>query len=165
MTRRGQSGKALRVAHVSSASGDTFSDIVLFLCAPFLAILVERYLDLPEKTALLILSLAFIAAVMGRSVGKGLIALGLGLLVAMVGSGEEFYPRLSLGTEVLADGFPIVTVILGVLILGEVFKTLEEIWSERLSARTGAPRRRPRATSICPGESCAGFCRSSRARR
>ena len=82
----------------------------------------------------MILSLAFIAAVMGRSVGKGLIALGLGLLVAMVGSGEDFYPRLSFGTEVLADGFPIVTVILGVLILGEVFKTLEEIWSERLSA-------------------------------
>ena len=133
MTKRGQSGKALRVAHFSSASGDTFSDIVLFLCAPFLAIIVERYLDLPEKTALLILSLAFIAAVMGRSVGKGLIALGLGLLVAMVGSGEDFYPRLSFGTEVLADGFPIVTVILGVLILGEVFKTLEEIWSERLS--------------------------------
>ncbi|MEM6825255.1 MAG: tripartite tricarboxylate transporter permease [Pseudomonadota bacterium] len=128
MTKRGQSGKALRVAHFSSASGDTFSDLVLFLCAPFLAILVERYLDLPEKTALLILSLAFIASVMGRSVGKGLIALGLGLLVAMVGTGEEFYPRLSLGTETLSDGFPVVTVILGVLILGEVFKSLEALW-------------------------------------
>lgn len=131
MTKRGQSGRALRVAHFSSATGDTFSDIVLFLCAPFLAILVERYLDLPEKTALLILSLAFIAAVMGRSIGKGLIALGLGLLIAMVGTGEEFYPRLSLGTETLSDGFPVVTVILGVLILGEVFKSLEEIWFAR----------------------------------
>lgn len=131
MTKRGQSGRALRVAHFSSATGDTFSDIVLFLCAPFLAILVERYLDLPEKTALLILSLAFIAAVMGRSIGKGLIALGLGLLIAMVGTGEEFYPRLSLGTETLSDGFPVVTVILGVLILGEVFKSLEDIWFAR----------------------------------
>jgi len=67
MARRGQAGKALRVAHFSSAAGDTFSDIVLILCAPFLAILVERYLDLPEKTALLILSLSFIAAVKGMS--------------------------------------------------------------------------------------------------
>ena len=42
------------------------SDLVLFICAPFLAVLVERYLDLPEKDALLILlSLAFIAAVVG----------------------------------------------------------------------------------------------------
>ena len=84
MARNGQAGKALRVAHFSSASGDTFSDIVLILCAPFLAILVERYLDLPEKTALLILSLAFIASVIGGSVGKGLISLGLGLLAAYI---------------------------------------------------------------------------------
>jgi len=82
MTEKGQAGRALRIAHVSSASGDTFSDIVLILAAPFLAVLVERYLDLPEKTALLILSLAFIASVIGNSVGKGLISLGLGLLAS-----------------------------------------------------------------------------------
>ena len=35
MTRKGQSGKALRVAHFSSVSGDTVSDIVLFVCPPF----------------------------------------------------------------------------------------------------------------------------------
>lgn len=135
MARAGKAGKALRVAHVSSASGDTFSDIVLILCAPFLAVLVERYLDLPEKTALLILSLAFISSVMGGSVGKGLISMGLGLLVAFVGTGEDFYPRLSMGTETLAQGFPVATAILGVLILGEVFKSLEDLWRERRSRR------------------------------
>jgi putative tricarboxylic transport membrane protein len=141
MTKAGQSSKALRVAHFASASGDTVSDVVLFLCAPFLAILVERFLDLPEKTALLILSLAFIAAVMGRSVGKGLIALGLGLLVAMVGTGQEFYPRLSLGTEALSDGFPVVAVILGVLILGEVFRSLEDLWFGRTGGAAGTTPR------------------------
>jgi putative tricarboxylic transport membrane protein len=64
--------------------------VVLILCAPFLAILVERYLDLPEKTALLILSLAFIATVIGRSTGKGLISLGLGLFAAMHRNGQRF---------------------------------------------------------------------------
>ncbi len=127
MTKRGQARKALRVAHFSSATGDTFSDIVLILCAPFLAVMVERYLDLPEKTALLILSLAFIAAVIGGSVGKGLISLGLGLLVAYVGTGEDFYPRLSMGSQTLAQGFPIASVVLGVLILGEVFKSIEDL--------------------------------------
>ena len=62
MAQKGQAKKALRVAHLSSASGDTFSDLVLFVCAPFLAIVVERFLDLPEKTGLIILSLSFIAA-------------------------------------------------------------------------------------------------------
>ncbi|MBC6408332.1 MAG: tripartite tricarboxylate transporter permease [Rhodobacteraceae bacterium] len=131
LAQQGKAGKALRVAHLASVSGDTFSDLVLFVCAPFLAILVERYLDLPEKTALLILSLSFIATVMGGSAGKGLISAGLGLLAVSIGSGEDFYPRLSLGTQELAQGFPISTAVLGVLILGAVFKGLDELWQER----------------------------------
>ena len=139
MTRNGQSGKALRIAHFSSVSGDTVSDVTLFVCAPFLAVLVEAFLDLPEKTALIILSMSFIAAVVGRSVAKGLIAAGLGMLAAFIGTGEEFYPRLTGGAEVLAPGFPVVAVILGVLILGEVLKGIEDLMRER--AATGAIRR------------------------
>jgi putative tricarboxylic transport membrane protein len=138
MTRNGQARKALKLAHVSSAAGDTFSDIVLILCAPFLAVLVERYLDLPEKTALLILSLAFIASVIGDSVGKGLISMGLGLLAVYIGTGEDFYPRLSLGTQSLAQGFPIATAVLGVLILGEVFRSLEELWRRKSAGQRRA---------------------------
>lgn len=127
MAQKGQARQALRVAHLSSAAGDTFSDIVLVVSAPFLAILVERYLDLPEKTALLIFSLAFISAVIGRSVGKGLISMGLGLLAAMIATGEDFYPRLTFGQPVLAEGIPIAAAVLGVLIVGEVFKALEDL--------------------------------------
>ncbi|MDE0305761.1 MAG: tripartite tricarboxylate transporter permease [Albidovulum sp.] len=131
MTRNGQSGKALRIAHFSSVSGDTLSDILLFLCAPFLAVLVESFLDLPEKTALILLSMAFIAAVVGKSVMKGLLAAGFGMLVAFVGTGEEFYPRLSAGLPELAQGIPVVSAILGMLILGEVIKGLEDLMRER----------------------------------
>ena len=133
MTQRGKAAKALRVAHFSSASGDTFSDIVLILCAPFLALMVEAYLDLPEKTALLILSLSFIAAVIGGSPAKGLLSTGLGLLAAYIGTGEDFYPRLSMGSETLARGFPIAAAILGVLIIGAVFKELEDLWRQNRS--------------------------------
>lgn len=128
MTQKGQSDKALRVAHFSSVSGDTFSDLVLFTCAPFLAIMVEAYLDFPEKTALIILSLSFIAAIVGNSVAKGLVGMALGMLFAYVGTGEDFYPRLTGGAEVLSDGFSMTSVILGVLIIGEVFKGIEELW-------------------------------------
>ncbi|MBX2880459.1 MAG: tripartite tricarboxylate transporter permease [Granulosicoccus sp.] len=127
MARRGQAMHALRVAHFSSASGDTFSDLVLIFSAPFLAVLVERYLDLPEKTALLLLSMTFIASVVGRSPGKGLIAVGLGLLAASVGTGEDFTPRLTFGSEALSQGFSVASAVLGVLIVGEVFKAMEDI--------------------------------------
>ncbi len=148
MAQKGEAKKALRIAHFSSASGDTFSDIVLVLCAPFLAIMVERYLDLPEKTALLILSLAFIAAVIGGSVGKGIISMGLGLLAAMIATGEDFYPRLTLGQQALAEGIPIAAAVLGVLILGEVFKALEDIYRGEalgsVQSASGADRSAPR---------------------
>ncbi|MCY3879483.1 MAG: tripartite tricarboxylate transporter permease [Rhodobacteraceae bacterium] len=141
MAQKGEAKRALRIAHFSSASGDTFSDIVLVVCAPFLAILVERYLDLPEKTALLILSLAFIASVIGGSVGKGIISMGLGLLAAMIATGEDFYPRLTMGQSNLAEGIPIAAAVLGVLILGEVFKALEDL--HRQSGSNASPEITP----------------------
>ena len=135
MAQKGEARKALRVAHFSSASGDTFSDIVLVVCAPFLAIVVEKYLDLPEKAALLILSLAFIASVIGGSVGRGVISMGLGLLVAMIATGEDFTPRLTMGYPELSRGIPVASAILGVLILGEVFKALEDIYCGKTQAK------------------------------
>ncbi|MGY9001704.1 MAG: tripartite tricarboxylate transporter permease [Rhodospirillales bacterium] len=136
LTKRGQPGKALRVAHFSSVSGDTFSDIVLITCAPFLAILVEKFLDFPEKAALIILSLAFVSAVVGSNVWKGLLAALLGLFMAYVGTGEDGYPRLSMGSDYLANGFPLISAVLGVLILGEVFKAFEEMWREMRETST-----------------------------
>lgn len=136
MTQKGLSGKALRVAHFSSVSGDTVSDLVLFTCAPFLAILVEAYLDFPEKTALIILSLSFISAVVGKSVAKGLMGMALGMLTAYIGTGEDFYPRLTFGAEFLSDGFSMSAVILGVLIIGEVFKSIEDLWLQHGSKKT-----------------------------
>ena len=135
MTRNGDARKALRVAHFSSVTGDTFSDIVLIICAPFLAILVEGYLDLPEKAALLILSLSFIAAAVGGSPAKGLISTGLGLLAAFIGTGEDFYPRLTMDLPALKEGLPLAGVILGVLIVGAVAHELTTYWREKGEAR------------------------------
>lgn len=139
MAQRGEAKKALRVAHLASVSGDTFSDIVLVLCAPFLALMVESHLDLPEKTALLILSLSFIAAVVGGSPGKGLVSCGLGLLAVYVGTGEDFYPRLSMGSATLNRGFLIAAAILGVLIVGAVFHQLAEGYVDRGTNGTPPP--------------------------
>ncbi len=144
MAQRGQADRALRVAHLSSASGDTFSDIVLIVSAPFLAILVERYLDFPEKTALLILSMTFIAAVIGKSAGKGLVSVGLGLLAAFIGTGEDFMPRLTFGTEALAQGFSVASAVLGVLIVGEVFKSLQDLRTDGVkSTKTLTAKKKP----------------------
>ena len=55
----------------------------------------------------------------------------------MIATGEDFHPRLSLGQEQLAQGVPIAAAVLGVLILGEVFKALEDIYrGEATSSQT-----------------------------
>ena len=142
MAKKGQAGKALRTAHFASVSGDTFSDLVLFTCAPFLAIVVEAHLGFGEKAALILLSLAFVAAVVGASPTKGMVAAFLGLFIASIGTGEDTYARLSLDTEFLANGVPLITAVLGVLILGEVFVAFEEMWRDRRAerARTETPQ-------------------------
>ena len=152
MARRGRGGKALRVAHFSSATGDTFSDVVLIICAPFLALLVEGYLDLPEKAALLILSMSFIAAAVGGSPAKGLISTGLGLLAAYVGTGQDFYPRLSVGNEALSEGFPLASTVLGVLIVGAVLHELALYWRRRDDGTTRTVMEKEASQRLSLGE-------------
>ena len=127
MAKNGQAGKALRVAHFSCVAGDTFSDLVLISCAPFMAVLVEKYLDYPEKASLILLSMAFIAAVVGSSVIKGLLAALFGMFCATIGTGEDSTSRLTFGIDAMAGGFPLIAAVLGVLILGEIFKSIEEL--------------------------------------
>lgn len=140
MAQRGEGMKALKIAHFSSASGDTFSDIVLFLTAPVLAVLIENVLDLPEKSALIILSLSFMAAVAGKSPIKGLIIGVLGMLLALMGSTLSGNgPRMTLGIASLGNGLPLTSAVIGVLIIGEVFIGIEEAARDRLS-RVVAPK-------------------------
>ncbi|RMD62602.1 MAG: hypothetical protein D6826_07000 [Alphaproteobacteria bacterium] len=136
MNLKGEGPKALKIAHLSSVCGDTFSDMVLFLTAPVLAVLIESILDLPEKAALIILSLSFMAAVAGNAPLKGMMVGVLGMLLALIGSTLSGYgPRMTLGILELGNGLPLSSAILGVLIIGEVFIAIEDSARERLQRR------------------------------
>jgi putative tricarboxylic transport membrane protein len=134
MALRGEGLKAIKIAHLSSVTGDTFSDIVLFLTAPVLAVFIERVLDLPEKSALIILSLSFMAAVAGSSVTKGLIVGVLGMLLALCGSTLSGNgPRMTFGIAALGNGLPLTSAVLGVLVLSEVLVGIEQATRDRMS--------------------------------
>jgi len=134
MALKGQGPKALKVAHFSSVFGDTCSDMVLFMAAPVLAVLIESVLDLPEKAALIILSLSFMAAVAGNAPLKGMMVGVLGMLLALMGSTLSGNgPRMTFGIAELGNGLPLSSAILGVLIIGEVFIGIEEAARHRLA--------------------------------
>ncbi|MGP6088922.1 alpha-hydroxy-acid oxidizing protein [Antarctobacter jejuensis] len=153
MAQNGQGGKALRVAHFASVSGDTFSDIVLFVCAPFLAISIEAFLGLPEKAALMILSLSFVAVVVGNDTWKGLLAACLGLFAASIATGTDTYPRLSMGSDVLATGLPTIAVVIGLLVVGEIFVSLQEMWLSKRDRQKPAEQPAPGDSTLSMGES------------
>ncbi len=141
MAQKGQGRKALKIAHFSSVTGDTFSDLVLFVAAPTAAIAIERVLDYPEKAALIILSLSFMAAVSGRHVLKGLLAGGLGMFLALVGSTiSGLGPRLDLGVNALGSGIPMTSAVLGVLVVGAVLVEMEEHLRARTASRPTVAR-------------------------
>lgn len=134
MAMKGEGPKALKVAHFSSVCGDSFSDMALFLTAPVLAILIESVLDLPEKAALIILSLSFMAAVAGSAPMKGLVIGVFGMLLALMGSTLSGNgPRMTFGIPELGGGLPLSSAILGVLIVGEVFIGIETAARKRLT--------------------------------
>ena len=62
---------------------------------------------------------------------KGLFAAFLGLFIASIGTGEDSYPRMSMGTDTLQSGVLMITAVLGVLILGEVLVAFEDMYRTR----------------------------------
>lgn len=126
MAQKGQSGKALRMAHLSSVTGDTFSDIVLFVAAAPLSVLAMM-MGPVEQSAVVFFSICVLAALVGDNPLRGLVAASFGFVLASVGQApEEATPRLAFGFPELEDGIPLVAVGMGVLVLGEIVHAIAE---------------------------------------
>ena len=126
LAKKGQPLRALRAALVASVAGDLFSDIVLILVAANLAILALK-LGPVETGALVVVALAFIAELMGKSASRGLLAVAMGLFVASIGiDPTQAVPRLTFGFVELQSGFPLMAIGIGLLAMSEVFWQLEQ---------------------------------------
>ena len=132
LAQKGQSGKALKMAHLSSVTGDTFSDVVLFVAAAPLSILAMM-MGPVEQSAVVFFSICVLAALIGDNPLRGLVAASFGFVLASVGQApEEATPRLAFGFPELEDGIPLVAVGMGVLVLGEIVHAIAE---RRVSAK------------------------------
>jgi putative tricarboxylic transport membrane protein len=126
LARKGKPLKALKMALYSSVVGDTFSDLVLILVAAPFAILALT-MGPAEITALMMFALTFIAAVVGKSMAKGLIAGALGLFCATIGlDPEASTPRMTFGVLELEEGVPLLAMVIGMLALSEIMIQIEQ---------------------------------------
>lgn len=141
LAQQGKSGKALKMGLYASITGDTMSDVVLFTVAAPLS-LVALMLGPVEQAALIFFSVCVVAGLIGGNPFRGLAAAAAGFVLAAVGQApEEATPRLTFGFAEIEDGLPLVSVGIGVLVLGEIIFAL----AHRRGAAAGALAPRPDA--------------------
>jgi putative tricarboxylic transport membrane protein len=120
MARKGQAGKALTIAAISSFIGGTVGVILLMGFAPALAN-VALLFHSAEYFALMIVGLSAIAAFAGTGqVAKALMMTVLGLMLATLGESAQFNaPRFTMGILDLQSGISFITLAMALFALPE----------------------------------------------
>ena len=127
LAKKGEAGRALSAAFVSSLFGGLLGAMVLTAF-----ILVARPLilafDIPAMLAITLLGLSMVAILAGRIPLKGVVAAGIGLLLGTVGlGGAGGSPRMSTyDMPYLLDGFSLVIVGLGIFAIPEIVALLRQ---------------------------------------
>jgi putative tricarboxylic transport membrane protein len=127
MAKKGEAGRALGAALMSSLVGAVFGAFILALAIPIVSPLVLS-IGSAEFFMLAILGVTFVASLSGENVPKGLLAGGLGLVLAMVGLDPiESVPRFTLegilgqdNSLFLWDGVSLIAVTIGLFAIPEI---------------------------------------------
>jgi TctA family transporter len=120
MARRGEAGRAFGAGFAASLFGGLFGAVVLALAIPVLRP-VMLAIGSPELLGFTIFGLSMVATLSGRAPLKGLVAAGLGLMIAMVGNGAQSgSARWTFDWLYLWDGVPLVPVTLGLFAIPEL---------------------------------------------
>ena len=121
MAQKGKADEALGWATVASVFGGLFSLVVLIIAAPQLALFSIQFGQF-EVFALIVFALTCIAWVSRGSTVKGLMAGAIGLFLAMVGQDNMTgQSRFDFGFEPLSGGFNLISILVGMFAMSEVF--------------------------------------------
>jgi len=125
LAQKGQAGKALGMACISSALGGLFSVVALILLAPVLAEIAIKF-GPPEYFALAVFGLSMISSLGSRSVVKNLLGGTIGVFIACVGMDSiSGFSRYDFGLTHLMDGISFIPVMIGLFAATEVFRQAE----------------------------------------
>ncbi len=120
LAKKGQASRALAAAFTSSLFGGLFGAIILTffvqIARPIILIFGSA-----ELFMLAVFGLSMVGSLSGKSLMKGIIACGLGLLVGSIGAAPatgEF--RMTYGVDYLYDGIPLVVIALSIFAFPEI---------------------------------------------
>ena len=120
MAKRGEAGRALSAAYMSSLMGGVFGAALLAVSIPILRP-VMLYLGSPELLAFSILGISMVAVLSGSAPLRGVAAGCLGVMIAMIGSDPQTGTlRWTFDSLYLWDGLPLTPLLLGIFALPEL---------------------------------------------
>src|SRR6201996_8821267 len=120
MAKKGEAGRALSAAYMSSLMGGIFGAMLLAVSIPILRP-VMLYLGSPELLAFSVLGISMVAVLSGSAPLRGAAAGCLGVMIAMIGSDPQTGTlRWTFDSLYLWDGLPITPVLLGPFALPEL---------------------------------------------
>lgn len=120
MCKKGEAGKALAVATISSAIGGVVGALFLLFIAPPLARFSLRF-GPPEYFAVALFGLTIICALTAKSLVKGLIAGLIGLLIGTIGMDPVTgYARFTFGRMEILEGIALVPALIGLFSISQI---------------------------------------------
>ena len=134
LTQKGKAGKALFTAIIASFTGGTVGILILTFMGPLLAEIGLKF-GPAEMTMIILMALTSIGWVLGDNPVQGLVATGLGLMLATVGvdlaSGAS---RYSLGVPELLSGVNFIPLVIGMFGFSQVMILMEDFGKPETSA-------------------------------
>lgn len=120
MAKRGEAGRALSAAYMSSMMGGVFGAFMLALAIPIMRPLM-LYVGSPELLAFSVLGLSMVASLSGSAPLRGIGIACVGLLISMIGSDPHTGTfRWTFDTLYLWEGIPMIAIVLGLFALPEM---------------------------------------------
>lgn len=125
LTQRGEASRALGLATTASAFGGAFSYLFVFFVMVPISWFALRFSS-PELFAIVVFGITILAVIRGSTLAKGIAAGFFGFLLGLVGMTACGQTRACFGRIELIEGFPTVTVLIGLLAFSQVFTMLEQ---------------------------------------
>src|ERR1700704_3786308 len=120
MAKRGEAGRALSAAYMSSLMGGIFGALLLAISIPILRP-VMLFIGSPELLAFSILGISMVAVLSGNAPLRGVTVGCLGVMIAMIGTDPQTGTlRWTMDSLYLWDGLQLVPLLLGVFALPEL---------------------------------------------
>ncbi|MGE0039135.1 MAG: tripartite tricarboxylate transporter permease [Xanthobacteraceae bacterium] len=120
MAKRGEAGRALSAAYMSSLMGGLFGALLLAISIPILRP-VMLYIGSPELLAFSVLGISMVAVLSGNAPLRGVVAGCLGVMIAMIGTDPQTGTlRWTMDSLYLWDGLPLTPLLLGIFALPEL---------------------------------------------